>query len=158
VSVGKDSQPDSEATEVTAGTSWHASIGSTDRMRWITIATCGGLVAAFVLALIGGFPLDTPMPTHSFGLVEPTCGLTRGSTAIARGNFALAWQYNPAAFLVMGFGILGLVRTLVGVTTHRWLNATWRFNRVALLLLAAAFIGLWIHQQSNAEFIINSRA
>ena len=137
---------------------WRVWVGPTDGLRWITIATCGGLVAAVALALIGGFPLDTPMPTHSFGWVEPTCGLTRGSTAIARGDFGLAWQYNPAAFLVMGFGLLGLVRTLVGITTHHWLNATWRFNRMALALLAAAFVGLWIYQQSNAEFIINSRA
>lgn len=130
---------------------------STDRMRWLSWVSAVGLVAALVLAVIGGFPLDTPMPTHAFGLVEPTCGLTRGSTAIARGDFALAWSYNPGSFLVMAFGFAGLVRLAVGAATHRWVNVSVRPSRVGWFLLLAAFMGLWVYQQTNAEFIINSR-
>lgn len=126
-------------------------------MRWWTWVSIGGLATAALLALIGGFPLDTPMPTHSFGWVEPTCGLTRGSTAIARGDFSLAWQYNPASYLVMAFGAVGLLRVGVGTLTHRWLRIAFSLRWAGWAIAAAAFIGLWVHQQSNAEFIINSR-
>ena len=132
-------------------------IERTDRMRWLSWLSAGGLVAAVVLAIIGGFPLDTPMPTHAFGLVEPTCGLTRGSTAIARGDLALAWSYNPASFLVMAFGAAGIIRLVVGAATHRWVNVFVRPSRVGWFGLLAAFVGLWVYQQTNAEFIINSR-
>lgn len=132
-------------------------VAGTDDMRWLSWLSVIGLVSAIVLAVIGGFPLDTPMPTHAFGLVEPTCGLTRGSTAIARGDLALAWRYNPASFLVMAFGVAGIIRLAVGMTTHRWVNVSVRPRRVGWLVLLAAFVGFWVYQQTNAEFIINSR-
>lgn len=127
-------------------------------MHWWTWLSIGGLVAAAVLAAIGGFPLDTPMPTHAFGWVEPTCGLTRGSTAIARGDLALAWQYNPAAFVVVGFGIVGAARALIGTASHRWFTIAVRPGRLGWSVLAAAFVLLWAHQQSNAAFSIHARA
>jgi uncharacterized membrane-anchored protein len=120
--------------------------------------TAIGVGVALIFAVIGGFPFDTPMPTHGFGWVEPTCGLTRGSTAIARGDFALAWRYNPAAFLVMTFGLAGVVRTAVGLITHRWVNLRFRPGRIALVIAVAAFFALWFYQQQHADFIISSRA
>src|SRR5690606_566868 len=129
-----------------------------DRMRWWTWISAGGLVAAVVLAVIGGFPLDTPMPTHSFGWVEPTCGLTRGSTAIARGDLALAWQYNPASFAVVAFGLAGIIRGAVGMVSGRWIRVSIRLRAAGWVVLAAGFVALWAHQQSNATFIIHSRA
>ncbi len=126
-------------------------------MRWVTGLALAGVLAAVVLAVIGGFPFDTPMPTHSFGWVEPSCGLTRGSTAIARGDFATAWHYNPASFLVMGFGLMGIVRTAVGYVTGRWINVSYKPGRLALSLAAIAFFGLWAYQQTNADFIIHAR-
>lgn len=133
------------------------SVGDHDGMRWVSWLCGTGLTVTAVLVLIGGFPLDTPMPTHGFGLVEPTCGLTRGSTAIARGDLSLAWQYNPASFLVMAFGAAGLIRLIVGAVTHRWVDVSIRPNRAGWVALVAAFAALWIYQQTNAEFIINSR-
>ncbi len=134
------------------------SVEDHDVMRWWTWLSVGGLVAAAVLALIGGFPFDTPMPTHTVGWVEPTCGLTRGSTAIARGDLALAWRYNPAAFAVVTFGAVGIIRASLGSLTGRWLRISLRPRKAGWILLSAAFAGLWAYQQSNAEFIINSRA
>jgi hypothetical protein len=81
----------------------------------------------------------------------------RGSTAIARGDFATAWPYNPAAFLVMGFGLAGVIRTVLGFTTHRWVNVRAHPGRVAWLVFGVAFIALWAYQQQHAQFIINSR-
>ena len=81
-----------------------------DHMTWMTWVCALGLGTALVLALIGGLPVDLPMPTHRFGWVEPSCGLTRGSTAIVRGDFSTAWRYNPLSFLVVTFGLVGLAR------------------------------------------------
>lgn len=155
--MSKDGPTPTPLPEPPAQRSDRLSFGPKDELRWVTILTGVGVIAAVFLALIGGYPFDTPMPTHEFGWVEPTCGLTRGSTAIARGDFGLAWQYNPASFLVMGFAVAGLLRTVIGLTTHRWLNVSWRFNRVAWAVIAIAIAVLWIHQQQNATFIINSR-
>lgn len=137
---------------------WQITVGQHDESRWITYLATIGVITAVVFALIGGFPFDTPMPTHSFGWVEPTCGLTRGSTAIARGDFALAWRYNPAAFLVMGFGLAGVVRTVLGWTTHRWVNVKLRPSPWWMAIVVVLFFALWFYQQQNADFIINSRA
>ena len=127
-------------------------------MRWLSWLCLGGLGVAVLLALAGGYPFDTSMPTHRFGWVEPTCGLTRGSTAIARGDLALAWRYNPASFLVMGLGLFGVARLVLGAVQGRWVNVAVRPTRLAWVLLAAAIIGLWAYQQTNADFIIHSRA
>jgi len=135
-----------------------ASIETYDTMRWWTWLSLVGLAVAVVLALIGGFPFDMPMPTHSFGWVEPTCGLTRGSTAIARGDLGLAWRYNPASFAVIAFGLAGIVRAGVGAATGRWLRVSIRPRPAGWVLLAVIFAALWAYQQTNAAFIIESRA
>lgn len=85
-----------------------ASISTTDSNRWITALALGGLTAATLLSVAGGTPFDLPMPTHAIGLVTPTCGLTRGSTALVGGDAALAWRYNPASVVVVAFGVFGL--------------------------------------------------
>lgn len=135
-----------------------ASVEDHDTMRWWSWLSLVGLGAAVVLALIEGFPFDTPMPTHSFGWVEPTCGLTRGSTALVRGDPGLAWRYNPASFAVVAFGIAGITRFAVGTVTGRWLRLAIRPRRSGWILLVFGFVALWAYQQSNAEFIIHSRA
>lgn len=132
-------------------------ISDTEETRWVTLVSLVGMLAGLALVLNGGFPLDMPMPTHSFGWVEPTCGLTRGSTALIRGDFALAWRYNPASFLVVGGAVAWLVRTVVGLVSRRWLNLRVRPNAAIWIGLAVTVGALLVRQQSNAEFIINSR-
>ncbi len=58
----------------------------------------------------------------------------------------------------MGVGVLGVIRTVVGWTTHRWVNLRMRPGPVAVPVFAICFIALWAYQQQNADFIINSRA
>ena len=128
-----------------------------DGMRWWTRSAAAGLVTAVILGITGGSPIDVPMPTHAFGWVEPTCGLTRGSTAIVRGDFGLAWRYNPASFVVMGFGVLGAGRAAVGMLSGRWARLTVRLGAFGCLVLLAAIVGLWIYQQQRAPFIMSSR-
>ncbi len=135
-----------------------ATVEDRDEMRWVTVVSVGGLVAAGVLAVVGGLPFDLPMPTHAFGWVTPTCGLTRGSTALVRRDPALAWQYNPASFAVVLFGLFGVVRWSVGWLGGRWLTVKVRRNK-AWWVAAALSIGLlWAQQMTNAQFIIHARA
>lgn len=136
---------------------WHVQIGGTDTTPWLTWVSSIGLFTAVVLAAVGGLPFDIPMPTYRFGIVTPTCGLTRGSTAIARGDVALAWRYNPASFLVIGLGVVGIVRTVVGFTTHRWVTVNCTRSRIAWVLIGASIFVFWLYQQANADFIITSR-
>lgn len=132
-------------------------ISDREETRWIALVSLVGMIAGLALVLNGGFPVDMPMPTHSFGWVEPTCGLTRGSTALIRGDFALAWRYNPASFLVVGAAVAWLVRTAVGLVSRRWLNLRVRPNAAIWIGLLVVVAALLVVQQSNAEFIINSR-
>ncbi len=97
------------------------------------------------------------MPTHQFGWVEPSCGLTRGSTAIARGDLAIAWRYDPASFLVMGFGAASVARSIVGHVSGRWYNLRVSLSPVGWVIIGESVVALTLYQQSNAEFIINSR-
>lgn len=143
---------------------WCSSVGTlgiwksgTDEMKFVTRASAVGLVIAGIFATIGGFPFDTPMPTHALGWVGPTCGLTRGSTAFVRGDLAVAWRYNPASFLVMGYGAFGVARAGLGHVTGRWINVRVGLSRLGWIVAAVLVIGLTLYQQSNAEFIINSR-
>ena len=142
-----------EGSERTRRFSW----GTRDTCRWVIVASIAGLSSALALVVAGGLPFDVPMPTHAVGWVEPTCGLTRGSTAIARGDFGRAFAYNPASFAVMAFGIGGVVRALTGWTTGRWLSLHLRLGRNGWLVLALGLVVLWAYQQTNAEFVISAR-
>ena len=136
---------------------WHVRVADTDTIPWLTWTSSIGVVTAVVLAAVGGLPFDIPMPTYRFGIVTPTCGLTRGSTAIARGDVALAWRYNPASFLVIGLGVVGIVRTVVGFTTYRWVTVNCTRSRIVWVLIGVSIFVFWLYQQSNADFIITSR-
>lgn len=133
-------------------------IGLEDENRWVTSTVIGSMLFVVVLVVIGGSPIDLPMPTHAFGWVEPTCGLTRGSTALLRGDLGLAWKYNPASFLLVGGAFVWIVRTVVGWSTRCWLNLTVRPTTLSVAVIAIGSGLLWRVQQSNAEFIIASRA
>ncbi len=136
---------------------WHIRISGSDTAPWLTLVSACGLVAAVLLAAVGGLPFDIPMPTYRFGVVTPTCGLTRGSTAIARGDFALAWQYNPASFLVIGVGAIGLARSIIGLTTRQWVTVNCTRSRIVWVLIGVSIIAFWLYQQSNADFVMTSR-
>jgi hypothetical protein len=132
-----------------------------DRHRFWTASSAAILIGAAALAVLGGSPVDLPMPTHVIGWVTPTCGLTRGSTAIVRGDLALGWSYNPASFLVAATVAVGLGRAVTGCLTGRWITLQARLAPKAVALTSVVAIGLlavlWVHQQANADFIINSR-
>jgi hypothetical protein len=132
-------------------------VGPRDGSPAITRLALGGLLLALVLARIGNLPFDIPMPTHAFGWVEPTCGLTRGSTALVRGDPTLAWRFNPASYLVLATGLLVVVRAAFGLVTGRWVNVAGRIRFPGWVLLVAVLVVLEIHQQGNATFVMTAR-
>lgn len=136
---------------------WHVRVADSDRAAWLTWLSVVGIAVAVALVFAGGLPFDIPMPTYRFGVVTPSCGLTRGSTAIARGDFALAWRYNPASFLVIGLGAIGMARSAVGLATGRWVTVNCTRSRAAWALIIVAIPLFWLYQQSNADFIMTSR-
>lgn len=144
-----------------SGSPVSVSVVDADRHRFWTAGSAAILIGAATLAVLGGSPVDLPMPTHAIGWVTPTCGLTRGSTAILRGDLALAWTYNPASFLVAATVTVGLGRAVTGRLTGRWITLQTRLGPKAVALISvvaiALLVVLWAHQQANADFIINSR-
>lgn len=128
-----------------------------DEMRHITFLAIVGLLIVAAMRISGRIPIGVPMPTHAVGWVEPTCGITRGSISILRGDFALAFRFNPLSFLVIAFGIAGSIRAIVGWTTHRWLDIRVRMSKMIWALLGIAVVAFWLYQQTRADFIINAR-
>lgn len=129
-------------------------VGTTDRWK---PATVGGLLAgpaAVVLAVFGIPPSPFMAPLYAIGVVLPGCGLTRAMVALVSGDLATAWAFNPASFpLALTIAAL-VVRSVVGLTTGRWLHARFRLSPA---VLAATVIGgalLWIRQQGNADLLI----
>lgn len=133
------------------------SFADTDEMRWLTRAVALGVAAAFVLALIGGMPVALPMPTHAIGMVDPTCGLTRASIALARGDLSSAWRFNPAVFVLAGVAVAVVLRTVWGLTQHRWVSIRLPMTAPRIAIAVVVFAGWWAYQQSNAQFIMDTR-
>lgn len=128
-----------------------------DRMRWLSVLTIAGAILGVLFAALGRIPFDLPMPTHAIGVVSPTCGLTRGTVAILRGDPGLAFRYNPGSFAVPLVGLAALIRLALGIFGHdRWLNVRFRPTRTAWIVGAVAFTSWWVYQQSNAIFLMHS--
>lgn len=89
-----------------------------DRMRILTWIVMFGLALTVSLADFGLPPFRLQMPTWVIGVVTPTCGLTRATTALARGEFGLAQMFNPAAFLLEVAAVASIVRWVVGRATE----------------------------------------
>lgn len=124
--------------------------------RLARLAVAGG-VAAAVFAVVGLPHLSLMHPWYAIGVVTPSCGLTRSAVAIAGGQFALAWQFNPAGFLVVA-GAAGIIgRWIVGRLTGRWLGVVVPGRRLRTAIAAIAVAALWLNQQAHAAFIIEGR-
>lgn len=103
------------------------------------------------MALFGPPPVDLHGPLHRFGIMDPLCGGIRAARYTARGEWALAWQYNPLGVVAVLGAAAGAVRAAVGALSGRWLTARfhwtpWR-RRVILAVVVALLLGLEVRQQ-----------
>lgn len=114
-----------------------------------------GVGVALVLAVVGLPPVSIHEPWHSWGVMGPTCGMTRAVRLLARGDLGGAWSYNPASFALAAFGGLVLGRALWARLTGRWLVlSVSRPARLAAVAVSAVLIALlWWNQQNHAELL-----
>ena len=135
-------------------------VDTADGHRLATVTALGVVVVAVVLAVTGLPSIDLHGPLHRMGIMDPFCGGTRSARLTVLGQWGQAWTYNPLGLLtVMGAAAL-VVRSVVGVLTHRWLNASWRPSaRLRWLLISAGVVVLVlleIRQQSLAWLLTDS--
>lgn len=112
------------------------------------------MVGASALATLGLPPVDIHSPLHFIGIMDPLCGMTRATRALALGDLATAIRYNPASPLLPLGAALVLARALIGWRTGRWLGFVIRWRRSAAVLAIVLVALLWWHQQANAELLM----
>ena len=125
----------------------------TDRHPMLAPLAAAGLLAAAVLAIVGLPPVDLHGPLHRLGIMDPLCGMTRGTVAVLRGRLGLAWAYNPASPLLVAGAVLTLGRWLVGRLTGRWLDATLARTPLTVGVIVAVVLALWVNQQAHAALL-----
>ena len=129
---------------------WWARI---DRHPMLAPLAAAGLLAAGVLAVAGLPPVDLHGPLHRLGVMDPLCGMTRGTVAVLHGRLGLAVAYNPASPLLVVGAVLALGRWLVGRLAGRWLDATLRRTSLTVGIAAALVLALWVNQQAHAALL-----
>jgi hypothetical protein len=132
------------------------SLDRDDHMRVLSWLVVVGVVAAILLAVFGlpetHFP---PAPTWDYGIVMPSHGLTRASTALAKGQFGLAWSFNPAAVVLALLVVGAVVRWIVALFNRHWINVSVRFTPAVWLVILLLVVALSINQQLHADMLIN---
>jgi Protein of unknown function (DUF2752) len=124
-----------------------------DRHPTLAPLAAAGLLAAVLLAVVGPPSVDLHGPLHRLGIMDPLCGMTRGTVAVLRGRLGQAVAYNPASPLLVAGALLALGRWLVGRLTGRWLDATLRPTPRTVGLAAALVLVLWVNQQAHAALL-----
>ncbi len=129
-------------------------IDTADGHRVATLIALGSVVVAAGLAVIGLPSIDLHGPLHRMGIMDPFCGGTRSARLTILGQWGMAWTYNPLGLVTVIGATALVVRSAVGVLTHRWLNVSWHPSaRLRWLLISAAVVVLVlleIRQQSLA--------
>lgn len=132
----------------------HVSVDRRDAWRFLTVAGPTVLVAVALLSVVGLPKVSIMAPLYAVGVVLPGCGLGRGTVALARGDVAQAWMYNPASFAVVA-GLAALaVRTAFGAAAGRWVHVHVRANGPVMVALAIAVGALWVRQWLNADLLM----
>jgi hypothetical protein len=124
-----------------------------DRHPTLAPLAAAGLLAAGVLAVVGLPPVDLHGPLHHLGIMDPLCGMTRGTVAMLHGQLGRAVADNPASPELVAGAVLALGRWLVGRLTGRWLDATLRRTPLTLGIAAALVLALWANQQAHAALL-----
>jgi hypothetical protein len=124
-----------------------------DRHRLETWAAMAGLAVGGVMAVFGLPPVDLHGVLHHFGIMDPLCGGTRALYFSMRGEWSLAWKYNPLSPLLVAGAVAALIRHLVGVVRGRWVTIRITWNRWLIGALAGVFLLLEINQQMHAALL-----
>lgn len=129
--------------------SWSPSDGH----RLLAFLALIGALGAIALAVLGLPPVGIHGPLHRFGIMDPACGMTRATQALARNDLARAWRFNPGSFGVAAVGALLLLRFAYGTASGRWLEIAIRRTRTLDVAIATGVAALWINQQLHAAML-----
>lgn len=135
----------------------HVWIEAHDRHRTWTGLALVGVPLTILVAVLGQPPFGFH-PLHYFGVMGPTCGMTRGVMWFARGNFARAWAFNPGSLLILPSMALLLARSAYGRFTGRWLSVSFKKRRWLVGVAVLAVVLLSVRQQLNADFLLQNPA
>ena len=112
------------------------------------------LALAALMAVFGMPPVDMHSPLHRLGVMDPFCGMTRGTVAVMRGSIVEAWRYNPASLLVLPAAAMLVVRGLAGRVTGRWIVLDWHLAPAGWGLVVVVVAVLWANQQAHAALLM----
>ncbi|HEV8651379.1 MAG TPA: DUF2752 domain-containing protein [Actinomycetes bacterium] len=124
-----------------------------DRHPTLAPLAAAGLLVAGLLALVGLPPVDLHGPLHYLGIMDPLCGMARGTVALLRGRLGQAFTYNPASPLLVAGAMLALGRWLVGMVTGRWLEVRVQPTRSAWGIAVVVVVALWVNQQAHTALL-----
>lgn len=125
-----------------------------DPHSWLSVAAASGLAIAVALAVFGMPPVSIHSPLHFAGIMDPFCGMTRGTAATIRGDLIEAVRFNPASPLVPLGGIAVLGRWMHGRRTGRWLTVVGRPGPLTVAVAMVLVVALWANQQAHAELLM----
>lgn len=124
-----------------------------DQNRGLTVLATVGTLGAAALGVFGLPPVDLHGPLHYLGIMDPLCGMTRAIRALAVGDRALAWRYNPGSFVLAVSAAVMLARGGIGLLTGRWISVRVIWRRILWSALILASVALSINQQLHAQFL-----
>lgn len=134
------------------------SIEPRDRHPVATGLGLAALAAATGMAAFGLPPVDLHGLLHHYGIMDPLCGGTRAAAYTARGEWALAWRYNPLGILAVLAAAAAVLRAAVGFLTRRWVTLTvaWTSHpgRVVTVTAIVLLVALTVRQQLRADLLI----
>lgn len=130
--------------------------------RWIILGLCLGVVVLSLILSLGDGPghvvlplINRPLPPLCqmkllTGLDCPGCGLTRSFIALAHGQFAESFRFNPAGPLWFAFLALQIPYQAVQIARIRLgkcpLDLMW-WGQGLIYLALTALIGQWALRQ-----------
>jgi hypothetical protein len=117
----------------------------------LTAAAAIGLVVGAIMATVGMPPLDLHAPPHHLGIMDPLCGMTRGSVATLRGDLATAWWYNPASPAVIAGGLVLVAGWVVGNIWGLWVDIRVRATPLLIAAAVLALAALEVNQQLHVD-------
>jgi hypothetical protein len=122
----------------------------TGSKRLLTAGAAVGLLVAVAFAVFGLPPVDVHPPFHYVGVMDPLCGMTRGSVATVRGDLARAWWYNPGSpFVILG-GLALVGRWVGGRAAGVWVEARLRRTPWTVAVVGLLTLALEVNQQMHA--------
>ena len=112
-----------------------------------------GLAIAGIFAVFGLPPVSVHGPLHFAGVMDPLCGMTRGTAATVRGDLRAAITFNPLSPLVPTAFVAIAIRWIRGRHSGRWICLRYVVRPVPATLAVLGLVALEINQQLHADLL-----